>query len=480
MGVIAGFVAGTVFVSPLAAEQTFSVEHNLSVRQEFYGATDDQLPLWLHANKFGTVPTDAPVSVTSGTYGVRIGLGEYTFVDSTLDIGFAMTDSKPQFQLRQADVGISWRALELRAGKFPYTRGETPFPELTSGSMVISGNATPIPMVQLAVPDFVPVPRTKGMLNIRGGLTNGWFTGDRFVQDILLHEKWLYLGFGNDDVPVSLYGGLIHESMWAGTSSYYGDENQPAPATLENFVRVFFNDEGGEDGPAGESKYRIGNSLGAWDVGFRVGIGWAEIHAYHQHFFEDGTGLWLDNRMDGLSGIGISFSDVPRGFPNKLLHERIYTTDQGGPYHDVVLNDGTVFHPGGRDSNYYHSIYKNGWSYEERILGTPLFVLLGKGHDARIASNRIKAQHWAFSGDISERFRYRFFTTHAWHYPAYSVRSVADREAVPLWQWHHMVELQHNGFGRLDQLSGTLSFAFDVGQVYDESFGVGLSLRWDY
>jgi hypothetical protein len=310
--VIAGILI-LYYVPPIVYAQESKFSQNLTVEQELYAATGDQLPLWLHANTFATVPVDAPGSVTSGLYGAEMRLGDSLSIDSSLGVGFSVADGVVAGQLRQADIGVQWRFLELRGGVFPYTRGEVPIPDLTTGSMVVSGNASPLPLIQLTIPSFVPIPFTNEMLNMRGGIAHGWFTGDRYVQNILLHEKWLYLGLGNENTPVQMYGGLIHEAMWGGTSEFYDSSGQPAPPSLENFRRVFLNDEGGSDGPAGESLYRIGNSLGAWDVGVRVDIGWAVLHGYHQHYFEDGTALWLDNRMDGLSGIGIEIPDMPRG-----------------------------------------------------------------------------------------------------------------------------------------------------------------------
>jgi hypothetical protein len=475
---IAVFVAGAVFLSPLAAEQNPTVEHSLSVGQEFYSATGDQLPLWLHANKFGTVPTDAPVSVTSGSYGVRIGLGEYTTVDSTLDIGFAMSDSEPQFQLRQADIGINWRALELRGGKFPYTRGVLPIENLSVGSLGTSGNAEPLPSVSLSLPESVTVPFTNNLIGIRGGLAHGWFTGERWIQDTLLLSRWAYLNLGNEDSPVQFYGGLVVETMWGGNSKY--TSNQPATASLENFARVVLFHEGGDDAPTSDQLNVIGNHLGIWEIGASINLGWSTLSGYHHHIFEDRSGIRGENRFDGLWGLGLELNTTPPWLPDRWLFEYLDTIDQSGPYHDVMVG-GRKTNIGGRDSYYHHGQYSNGWTHLGRIIGTPLFVLIGEDESVRIASNRVKAYNWAFSGVINNGWEYRVRSVYVGHFPAYAAASVVPSNADDTYaQWHQYFRLSYSDLLVTQPVVISVEVGADFGRVYEDSIGLGLSIEWSY
>ena len=349
---ISGVLLCAVAIQP-AFSQSVSVEHQFSAQQEFYAA-EDSVPLWLHANRFGTVPDDSWSTITSGSYGIVGTMGDDLRFDATVGVAGVIEDAGVYAQLQRGDLAFGWRFLELRGGVFPSTRGFVAFPELSSGSLSISGNAAPIPLIQLTTPEFVGLPFTGDMVSVFGGISHGWFTGDRYVDDILLHEKWAYLGLGNDESPIRLYGGLIHQVMWAGESVFLSEGSQPGSASWENYWRVFFNDSGGDDSPDTDQANKIGNAVGTYDLGFTVDIGGATLHAYHQHFFEDGSGRRWRNGVDGLYGVGLESRRPLIGFPNRFIYERIITTYQSGEFHDLTVNGSTIG-LGGRDSYYHNS-----------------------------------------------------------------------------------------------------------------------------
>lgn len=453
--------------------------HNFSTAQEVYAA-HDSVPLWLHANKFGRVPDDSWSSITSASYRYLGGKGRDFRFDAGLALSGIFSKEGVEPYLGRADASVAWRFVEFRGGVFPFTRGFVAFPELSSGSMSISGNAEPIPLVQLATPDFVALPFTGDRVGVLGGISQGWIPGDRFVENPLLHEKWAYLQLGKKEEGLVAYGGLVHQVTWAGSSDFLSDQNQPAGVSLANFWRAFFSSGGGSDSPTTDQKNALGNTVGIWDLGLTMNLSSeTAIRGYYHHFFEGRGSFEWNNGLDGLFGLGLELPELFPGFPTKLLFERVKTTYQSGPLHAVVDDDGDTLILGGRDSYYHNGIYQNGWSHKNRILGTPLFVLIGEDEDARVASNRIEARHLAIAGNVSSSMDYRLLLTRVRHRPAYASESIVTEEENGLVQWHGLLELGHTlRIGNKDELRVAAAIGSDYGQVYEDSFGLGFSVSW--
>lgn len=116
---------------------------------------------------------------------------------------------------------------------------------------------------------------------------------------------------------------------------------------------------------------RIGNHIGSYDVGLEWNGVTANWLLYHQHIYEDASGLALQNIPDGLTGL--RFKNLRRtpinGFRlRRMVLEWLCTTNQSGPTFDP-----TARFQGG-DNYFNHSQYRQGWSYQGRTLGTPLLV----------------------------------------------------------------------------------------------------------
>ena len=85
--------------------------------------------------------------------------------------------------------------------------------------------------------------------------------------------------------------------MWAGGTPSLGD----FPSTLKDFLKVLIS----ADGPRAASDPHanaLGNHLGIWDFYFEKFNHEKKIKLYHQHLFEDSSGLRFANRYDGLWG----------------------------------------------------------------------------------------------------------------------------------------------------------------------------------
>lgn len=442
-------------------------------------STGSSQPLWFTANRDGYVPSD-PVSTTTW-FDARYAqlLTPSLSVEAAMAAGIAGTDAAITAQLREAWVSAQWRGLELKGGLFPFTRGFIPFEQLSSGSMSISGNAYPLPSIQISAPDFLSVPLTDDNVAVLGGISHGWFTGDGAVENHLLHEKWAYLRLGSPAGALSVHGGLIHQVIWAGTSDVLPDRSQPAPATFDNFVRVFSSSSGGGDASLSDQLNRLGDTKGIWDLGLSLRLEKMTLYSYYHHFFEDGSGFrWL-NAFDGLVGVAVELDHNLPVIPVRFVREWVDTRYQSGELHDVTI-DGTNYLLGGRDSYYVNGTYVNGWSHRDRILGNPLLILSGTGTDARIASNRVWSRHIGAEGFFTGSISYRVKITHVWHYPSYSSVSIVSDEDERLEQWHNLFEVEYQSPFGLESLRLTGAVGLDVGSVYDDAVGFGLSASYSF
>ena len=391
-----------------------SFEWTVSSQTIIAGSTGSDLPLWLHANRYGTVDYDGAQAslILSGEASVDLGNGWQT------SAVLALQGQASEYSTGRIVEGygrLNWMPLELTAGRFQHTVG-TPDPLLSTGSMAISANALPIPRVRLAIPEYWSLPRTQGWLQVKAGLAHGWVTDDRHVDGALLHEKFL---FGRVYSPSGFHAhaGLIHEALWAGDSP----NGQSVGVSWDNFRRVFLIKDGGDDATTSDQIYKFGNHLGTWDFGLGYdGERWS-LQAYYQHFGEDASGTKdFENEFDGLWGL--EWRRIEEAPLSAVVYEFVYTRDQSGPYTSPSQD---------RDSYYSHGYYLTGWTFDNAVVGNALFGFDGRDEERRIDDNRFVAHHLAVMGTVLPGLSYRTAVTHKKSYPAYApVSLVEDGESL--------------------------------------------------
>lgn len=325
-------------------------------------ATKDYLPLWLVSNRFGVISDRKADLSTHVMFGNKHEINENVYIRYGLDIY-----NNNQFEnvfIQQGFIKAGYKNLEFRAGRYTEIIGETDH-VLSSGSWGISGNARPIPKVGFALTDYVNIPFTNGWAQFKGQISHGWMGEEQYIPNAFLHEKTLYVRIGKKQLK--LYGGLQHYALWGG--------NRPDLPKIKNsfsdFLNVFIGKEG-DDGTVNNPEYRP-NRPGDHRGVLEGGITWENdkmlLHAYTQSMFETGQGVTLKN-TDRLLGFTYSNKDLDAGVL-KLTAEYINTKQ---------MND---FYPEGvRESYYNNGIYLTGWEYQNRIIGTPLFI------------NRQRGQHY--------------------------------------------------------------------------------------
>ncbi|AUD03333.1 capsule assembly Wzi family protein [Spirosoma pollinicola] len=486
------FFAGvsTVWAQPISSAGAM----RYSVEIGGLGTSSPQNPFWLRANQYNTTPL-------KGSFGTaRIGvIRDYALrPDSTgkrknrFDWGFGLyavanagptpTSDNPAFLLPDAYAKVRFRYLELYAGNRREVAGlgDT---LLTSGFVAWSGNAMPFPKIQLHTPDFVPIGFTKKLIAIRAGYAHGWLVNS-YIQGSYLHQKYLYGRIGKPNWRVRIYGGLNHQVQWGGHADYLIGTplavNGSLSTSFQDYLSLVtgrYPDALQNDRFTGfDGTNRLGNHVGSYDLALEWKGDKANWLLYHQHMYDDASGLALQNVPDGLTGL--RFLNRQKTRPlfrfQRLTLEWLTTTNQSGPTFDPSARYQ------GADNYFNHSQYIQGWSYKGRTLGTPFImprtdltpaIANGYGGNGYYPNNRVVA--WYVGGigafrsgpTLTMRASYsRNFGSYKQPYPqVFHQLSTYLSAQWPIVKW--------------PGISLITSLALDRGELMPDSFGGFVSLR---
>lgn len=195
-----------------------------------------QTPFLLISNQYGLVTTDK----FNGW--IRLGLKTNLSAERNIDYDYGLDiidrqdGSNNKLYLHQAFVRLKFYFVNFQAGAMEEKFGNQDS-SLSSGGLLWSGNARPMPKVSIMVPEYTPVPFTRGYLEFKGGISQGWFGDNQFVEDSWLHHKYFYLQVGGR-LPVHLRYGFHHFAQLGGEST------DPAigkmPMSFNDFISVLF------------------------------------------------------------------------------------------------------------------------------------------------------------------------------------------------------------------------------------------------
>ncbi len=423
-----------------------------------------KIPFWIVSNRQG--------KYFPGKNSVAIELGIYAQGDSSrvfnYDYGlelYSRYSSSSEFWLHQAYAGVIFSDLvQFRAGLWEETVGSKE-PTLSSGSVIWSGNARPMPRIQIGTPGYVDVPFSEGYLEIKGLMDHGWFENNRFASGVMLHHKNAYLRLGGR-LPVNIYYGFNHYAQWGGSSPR---QEEPYPSDIKSFMRVFFNIDGDPDRsgtPEGWVINRFGNHLGSRNYGIDLNLKYLSAGIYLQDIFEDNSGISRKNFPDGLWGLWIRFTNEKKPV-QAFVYEFFHSTNQSGPYHDI---DGDTL--GGNDNYFNHGHYQSGWTYHKYTIGTPLITspVLENTSSFKISNNRVIAHHIGFEGFISSTSHYRSFLTFSRNFGTYSKPFEYRKDQFSL-----MLELTNNI--KLFDLKASVTLAADLGEMHGDNYGILFTVR---
>lgn len=441
-----------------------------------YYSTSGQTPFWLRTNQFGTVPLDAPLGVVRA--GVHSDYRKTVTRHKPIDFGYGLdvVGNAPgrdwQVLVPEAYVKVRFWPMEISAGRRREVFGLVDT-LLSSGAFTWSGNALPLPKIQVSLPEYWPA---QGVLSFKGNFAHGFFENSRpYVRNAFLHQKSLYVRLGRPDGNIRLYGGFVHQVMWGGESPFYSTDGKLPSNLLAYYKVVTGRSVAGDSALFGNSfdgGNRVGNHLGSVDLGAEFTVGGSSFFAYRQNVFEDGSLFYLINIADGLNGF--RWRNLNAGPATARLQrvtvEYLSTMSQGGNTFGLDPRQR------GRDNYFNHPQYLDGWSYFGRTLGTPFITpnaelgnLVGRT-GGFTSNNRVRVAHLGLAGSVGTA-RLEGKVSYSWNYGTYDGPFNAVRTQLSAYL---RCAADVNA---LDGIEVSGAVGYDQGSLLNNALGFNLRLR---
>lgn len=421
------YILSAVSLLPVFGQADCMPENCTTYRIETTGsaASGEQTPFWIVSNRYGTIPLESGNGLLCAGVFHNQQLENQFHWAAGIDLIYAAPRYKNMFA-QQIYAELGYKSLLLSIGSKERYHSIIDR-NVSSGDMVLSPNARPFPEINLSLPEFTILPYTKGWIQVKGDFavgrsfdksylidhtskSNKSFT---YVNHVLWHHKsgFLRLQDSRNDFPFFGILGGEHWVQWGGEST--DPEMGKQPQSLKDFLRVLAGKEGGTEATLSAQLNVLGNHYGSFyfATGYQNKT-WGTIQAYHQHYFEDMSGIELSNGFDGLWGI--EFASRRLSWIKKIVLEYLITKDQSGPMHFIAFDrDKHSGRGGGWDDYYNNGEYTTGTSYFGRSLGSALIISpeYNENGDVKFTNNRLKCWHIGINGDISARLSYRLLFT---------------------------------------------------------------------
>lgn len=319
--------------------------------------------------------------------------------------------------LQQLYGEVKWRGVFLSAGLKERSSALLDS-RLSSGDLVESGNARPIPEVRAGFIDFQDIPFTNGWVQIQGEISYGKFTDNGWMRDHYNYfEQHLNQGAlytykrcyfrTNPHKRFSVTFGMQVGGAFGGNTTWYDRGKTVKTRHFDSGVKSFFKmlvpTDGGEE-------YYSGSSLGSWDVLMRYNLrNGMTIRGYMQKPWEDGSGIGFLNGFDGLWGLELKTNGT--GVITGAVMEYLDFTNQSGPMHwDPDDHPGTEIRGRAEGAdNYYNNHEYNSYANYGMAIGSPFLVSPIYNTDGcmQFLHNRMRGFHVGIEGCVTERLSYR-------------------------------------------------------------------------
>ena len=333
-----------IFIVFLTNGQGILEKSQASFSSGFIVSTDSITPFLMRSNQYGLVPFKSNTAYLNANIHKEYD-SLYTIDRKLKPFGYgyglelhANLGTVNQMLLPVGYAKIRYKAFEIYAGRRREIQGLVDTLG-TMGSYIWSGNALPMPKVEISIPNYTPI-LGHGLISIKGNYAHGWFGKGDSVQNVWLHQKSFYMRIGKPTWKVRMYGGFNHQVQWGGypTVPFYDEVSKqiinkygtdwPTYIKVVSGVSVNRNGDGlSQGGPANEAWNRAGNHLGSLDLGIDIKIKNALFMIYRQSIFDDGSLYYLNNIADGLNGISIKKQN---GILRNICIEFLNTSNQGG------------------------------------------------------------------------------------------------------------------------------------------------------
>ena len=429
---------------------------------ETHFGNNNKKPFWMKSNRWGEYDGDR----------VSLNFNYNSFKFNFLSLNGDIVKTGNGLQIIEGNLSLGIKNFQLAFGKIKYSHGIADY-ELSSGSLIQSKNAEPIPKILLknTSPFYFKIKNVNLLIN--AGLSHGLIEKGDYIAQPQLHEKWANVKISRNNL--SLHLGLVHNAIFGGGTNEFG----LLPGSPADFIRVFFVQNGDKNAPINERINSLGNHLGIWDLGLSLDSKNYIFTAYLQHPFEDQSGSrWLLNWQDGLYGFTIE-DKSDQLFIKKINIEFLYTLNQSGS--NEVSSDTY-----GWDDYYNHYIYLSGWTNKGRSIGTP-FAVLGSNEARKhnhIENNRIKAFHIGVLGKLNSKISFKHLSSYSTNYGNFfdedrlNKLKFDSKYSPPLNQYSGMIELLINNFKKNKNISLGILYAQDIGNLYSDNSSLEISIRY--
>ena len=336
-------------------------------------SSGESLPFWMHHNTRGRV------TETTNFIGRASGEMNYNFSMANVEIGGGLLFQdglNDQFFIDELYAHFTSLNFYLTVG---VKQQEELYDGLSSSNLNIlwSLNARAIPGLEFG---------TNGPLFFAGdqgigfeGSWNGYLLEEeRHVAKANIHRVNALLVYRTSN-NFQIKAGIDHFALWGGTSETAG----LLPGGASQYLKVI-------TGQKGEGGSILGNHLGSYELFLQKELPNLYLEFFYNYIYEDDNRMGFSNFPDGRYGLYLRFKDN-RFFVNSMLYELTYTRNQSHKpqkgYSQNYLNNG---------------IYRSGWTYKERVIGSPFFTY-NRDTD-RIVNNKFIMHHIGLSGKFSKYF----------------------------------------------------------------------------
>lgn len=370
-------------------------------------------------------------------------------------------------RLQQLYATVKYRGVELLAG-MKYSQSVIIDDALSSGNLVLSNNAAPVPGGKIGFVDFQNIPFTKGWAQIYGNVMYGKFADNHFLRTqynrynehittgALYTYKQIYFR-SNPLKPFCATIGVEMASQFGGTTKAYNKGELVSatknPQSLSTFIKMFAPSISGDG-------FAEGSSLGSWNLraNYRLRSGHT-LSGYLQWLWEDGSSMAKRNKTDGLWGL--QYTAPGKALLYSVVLEYIDLRDHSGPVHFAPGDYPGVNIPTeatGAD-DYYNNTSFNAHANFGQAIGTPFLLSPIYNLDGypQFAFNRSRGFHAAATGFLHN-----------------------------VWQYTAKISYQHAGAaGRFDSLHSlhntSVSLALNcTGAPWLKKFDLGLCAAYDH
>ena len=484
-------------VMPLTAQTV----HDLTFSLETAGmtGTGTHAPFWHTSNRQGL-----PYVSTSNGYMHMAALGSLQksgglAMDYGVDLGGG-AGLQTNWFVHQLYLDLDYKWLGLSMGM--KERWNDKNANLSTGALTWSGNSRPIPEARVGIPDYVRIPLTGSWVSVKGHISYGRLTDDKwrrervepggisYLDGALFHSKSAFFRFGDyERFPLLFTFGLEMINIFGGVQ-HKGGVDKPMPSDAGAYWTVLFpfhqiEKQGGEDG----------DNFGSWHFNFDYILNDWHIAAYYEHFFEDHSSMlgveyknntkgekdfihfgYRRNWMDGLYGIEVNAPHDVRFFRNAVF-EFMNTRGLCGPIRhsatDHVEGMQVIEEVDGIDDMYNHSIIISDthWGY---VVGNPVLIspVYNSDKSNRLRSNRVQMFHLGVDGAITDNIDYRLMATTTRHWGCYETPLKEVERVTSL-----MMECSYRlggEYGWKFTLSGSMDI--DSGDLLGNNKGVMLTI----